>query len=68
MSRRSDDGAGRRPDAKGPAPAEGARGGRNVRLRRAGWFVLLWCFGVAATALLALPFHWLVVSAIRHPG
>jgi hypothetical protein len=41
---------------------------RAARLKRVGWFVLLWCCGVAGTALLALPFHWLVVSAIRHPG
>ena len=59
MIRRSDDDEPR---------AEADHGGHRARLKRVAWFVLLWCFGVAGTALLALPFHWLVVSAIRHPG
>jgi hypothetical protein len=60
MNRRSDDDDERRPEVE--------REGRHAQLKRVAWFVLLWCFGVAGTALLALPFHWLVVSAIRHPG
>ncbi len=38
---------------------------RSARLKRILWFVLLWLFGVAGTALLTLPFHLLVVSATR---
>jgi len=41
------------------------RSQRNARLKRVLWFVLLWIFGVAAAALLTLPFHLLVVSAMR---
>ena len=41
------------------------RGLRTARLKRILWFVLLWFFGVAGTALLTLPFHLLVVSATR---
>jgi len=38
-------------------------GGRRARLRRVLWFVVLWASGVAGMALLALPFHLLVVAA-----
>jgi len=41
------------------------RNQRHGRLKRLLWFVLLWVFGVAGTALLTLPFHLLVVSATR---
>ncbi|AVF41394.1 hypothetical protein AL486_18105 [Pandoraea apista] len=33
------------------------------RLIRWGWFVALWCAGVAGTALLALPFKLIIASA-----
>ena len=36
---------------------------RGAGWKRALWFVLLWLLGVGGTALLALPFHLLVVSA-----
>ncbi|WP_447639606.1 hypothetical protein [Pandoraea norimbergensis] len=32
-------------------------------LVRWGWFVALWCAGVAGTALLALPFKLIIASA-----
>ncbi|MFJ2993731.1 hypothetical protein [Pandoraea sp. NPDC087047] len=32
-------------------------------LIRWGWFVALWCAGVAGTALLALPFKLIIASA-----
>ncbi len=34
-----------------------------VRLIGWGWFVALWCAGVAGTALLALPFKLIIASA-----
>ncbi|WP_144157447.1 DUF2474 family protein [Paraburkholderia sp. BCC1885] len=34
-------------------------------LRRAGWFVALWCAGVAGALLLALPFRLLMHAAMR---
>ncbi|VVE00721.1 hypothetical protein PEP31012_02105 [Pandoraea eparura] len=34
-----------------------------ARLTRWGWFVALWCAGVAGTALLALPFKLIIASA-----
>ena len=41
------------------------RSQHHARLKRLLWFVLLWIFGVAAAALLTLPFHLLVVAARR---
>ncbi|MDR5773893.1 hypothetical protein P9250_06200 [Caballeronia sp. LP006] len=35
-------------------------------LRRFLWFVLLWCVGVAGTALITYPFHYLAVKAMGH--
>jgi hypothetical protein len=29
------------------------------------WIVILWCVGVGATALLTLPFHFLVAAMMR---
>lgn len=55
----------RLPQVKGVAMSGVDRRQRIARLRRALWFVLLWLFGVAGTALLVLPFHLLVVSATR---
>lgn len=34
--------------------------------KRTLWFIALWLLGVAGTALLVLPFHLLVVAAMRH--
>ncbi|VVE03853.1 hypothetical protein [Pandoraea terrigena] len=34
-----------------------------ARLIRWGWFVALWCAGVAGAALLALPFKLIIASA-----
>jgi hypothetical protein len=36
---------------------------RRLLQRQFVWFLLLWLAGVAGTALLALPFHLLVVAA-----
>ncbi|CAN7306020.1 hypothetical protein LJR034_001459 [Caballeronia sp. LjRoot34] len=30
------------------------------------WFIALWLFGVAGTALLVLPFHLLIAAAMHH--
>lgn len=45
-----------------PGPASGRA---RVRLRRALWFVVLWCAGVAGAMLLALPFRLLMHAAMH---
>jgi hypothetical protein len=35
-------------------------------LRNLKWMVILWCVGVGATLLLALPFHLMVKAMMRH--
>ena len=42
-----------------------AGGHARVRLRRALWFVVLWCAGVAGAMLLALPFRLLMHAAMH---
>ncbi|WP_353192382.1 hypothetical protein [Pandoraea pnomenusa] len=39
------------------------RVGWRLTMVRWGWFVALWCAGVAGTALLALPFKLIIASA-----
>jgi len=38
---------------------------KGPRLRRAFWFVALWCIGVGGALLLALPFEVLMHMAMR---
>jgi hypothetical protein len=51
--------------AKGVTMSGVDRSRRIARLKRVLWFLLLWLFGVGGAALIALPFHLLVVSAVR---
>ncbi|VVE60305.1 hypothetical protein PCA31118_00190 [Pandoraea captiosa] len=43
--------------------ARAARAPWQQMLIRWGWFVALWCAGVAGTALLALPFKLIIATA-----
>ena len=52
-------------EVKGVAMSQVDRSRRSARWKRVLWFVLLWLFGVAGTALLTLPFHLLVVAAVQ---
>ncbi|MFX1766974.1 hypothetical protein PWP93_31205 [Paraburkholderia sp. A1RI-2L] len=38
---------------------------RHPLLRDLKWTVILWCVGFGATALLTLPFHFLVVAMMK---
>ncbi len=46
-------------------PAEPARNQRSFGNRMM-WVAILWCAGFGATFLLVLPFHLLVMMAMRH--
>ena len=52
-----------RPAVRQPHERAVAQSRWQQRLIRWGWFVALWCAGVAGTALLALPFKLIIASA-----
>lgn len=51
------------PDVRRQRERSVARSAWQLAMIRWGWFVVLWCAGVAGTALLALPFKLIIASA-----